>query len=95
MKSGKTKFDNFRLRYLLHSDISTHITPSHTYKTTIGHSQSSKNIPDRLLYAAATEAMSTRGLHSRPQGHKANGALVLALQGRVELHIIALGLLVT
>lgn len=63
-------------------------------ETTIVHSQRSKHIPDGLLYAAATEAMSTRCLHSRPQGHKANGALVFALQGWVELHIIALGLLV-
>lgn len=36
--------------------------------------------------------MAARCLHCFPQSHQTDGALVLALQGRVELHVVALRL---
>lgn len=49
--------------------------------------------PYGLDDASSAEAVAARRLHGLPERHQADGTLVFALQGRVKLHVIALGLL--
>lgn len=47
-------------------------------------------LPYWLDNAAFAETVATGRLHCLPQSHQADGTLVFALEGRVELHVVAL-----
>lgn len=49
-----------------------------------------QSLPNGLFNAILAEAVAARRLDGIPQSHEADGTLVFALQGRVELDVVAL-----
>lgn len=48
------------------------------------------SLPNGLFNAILAETVAARCLDGVPQSHEADGTLVFTLQGRVELHVVAL-----